>query len=402
MTPSNGADYRHNGSQTTVDELPVAMLSGVRVVEVASYVSGPLATQVLSDLGAEVVKVEPPAGDPMRNFGLRVDGLSAMWVNVNRGKKGVVVNLKDPDGMGQFRQLLATADIFVQNWRPGVAESLGLGDGDLAELNPRLIRVSITGFGATGPSKSRPVFDVLLQAASGLAASEGADGQPSSVRSLIADKTTALFAANACLAALARRNQTGLGCRIEMAMLDVLAYFDFPDLGQDRTFLGEGLQQDLRRGRSPLLRTSDGYVAVSPVSGSQIGAAVTAVGHPEWKNDLKKIDNPTELTNILYDRLEAETQHRPTAEWVAIFEAHDVPAAPVMTIDQHLVDEQVLVNQLYSEGSSPVGPVRQVRYPIRIDGQLLQPPGPAPDLGEHTDEVFAGSWWAPPFVGVTG
>jgi crotonobetainyl-CoA:carnitine CoA-transferase CaiB-like acyl-CoA transferase len=170
-------------------------------------------------------------------------------------------------------------------------------------------------------------------------------------------------------------------------MLDVLAYFDFPDLGQDRTFLDADAPHELRRGRSGLLETSDGFLAVSPVSGRQIGAAVTAVGHPEWKDDLKQIRHPTELTDALYDRLETVTRLQPTAHWLEVFAQHDVPAAAVMTLDEHLDDEQVLVNAIYSNGGSPVGPVRQVRYPARVDGHLLRPAGDAPDLGQHTTEV---------------
>jgi len=377
------ADISGNGS---IDG-GTRLLDGVRVLEVASYVSGPFATQILNDLGAEVIKVEPPTGDPMRTFGLRHQGLSALWVNVNRGKRSMVLDLKQATDMQRFHELVRSADVFVQNWRPGVAESLALGDEVLEALNPRLIRVAITGFGPTGPARSRPVFDVLLQAEAGLARAEGGAGPPIPVRSLIADKTTALFAANACLAALVQRQQTGRGCRIELAMLDVLAYYDFPDLAQDRTFLDADAHQDLQRGRPGLLQTSDGYVAVSPVSGQQIGAAVTAVGHPEWKHDLKPIRNPTELTNALYDRLESVTRHDTTAHWLELFQRHDVPAAAVMTMDEHFADEQVLINELYSQSTSPAGPVRQVRYPARVDGAVLPPRGPAPSLDEHRAQL---------------
>jgi crotonobetainyl-CoA:carnitine CoA-transferase CaiB-like acyl-CoA transferase len=370
-------------------QLGEAPLSGVRVVECASYVSGPMAAQVLADLGAEVIKVEPPRGDPLRTFGLRHRGLSAMWVNINRGKKSVVIDLKADGGANRLRELLITAHVFIQNWRPGVADSLGLGDEALAALNPGLVRVAITGFGTTGPSAAKPVFDILLQAASGLAASEGSDARPTAMRSIIADKTTAVFAANAVLAALVRRATTGRGSRIDLAMLDVLAYFDFPDLGQDRTFLDVDAPNELARGRSGLLETSDGFIAVSPVSGQQIGAAVTAVGHPEWKAELKRVGDPTELTNVLYDLLESETRTRPTAHWVDVFHRNDVPAAAVLTIDEHLADEQVRNNELYWSSPSPAGEVRQVRFPLRLDGLLLDRPGVAPGLGEHSDEVLA-------------
>lgn len=364
-------------------------LTGVRVVEVGSYVSGPLAGLMLSELGATVIKVEPPAGDPMRTFGLRHHGLSALWVNVNHGKQSIAVDLKSDEGRGQMLELAAAADVLIMNWRPGVAESLGLADPVLAGVNPRLIRMVISGFGESGPRMRAPVFDVLLQATTGLAAMEADDAHPTALRSLIADKTTAIFATQAILAALFRRSQTNVGARINLAMLDVMAYFDFPDLCQDRTFLDPEAQRDLRRTRSALLRTEDGFVAISPVSGRQIGNTCAAVGHPEWKDDLKQITEPTALMNELYNRVESVTVTGPTSHWLELFAEYDVPAAQVLDADEHFVDPQVLHNQLYSTSSSPVGPVRRVRHPAIFDGQVMTSRSPAPELGEHTEALLA-------------
>jgi crotonobetainyl-CoA:carnitine CoA-transferase CaiB-like acyl-CoA transferase len=363
-------------------------LDGIRVVEVGSYVSGPWAGLMLAELGADVIKVEPPRGDPMRTFGLRHNGLSALWVNCNNDKQSVVIDLKSAEGHKQMLDLVGDTDILIQNWRPGVAEALNLHSELLQERNPRLIQLVITGFGGTGPRSRTPVFDLLLQATSGLAAMEATDDHPTAVRSLVADKATATFGMQAVLAALFARERTGNGTRIELAMLDVMAYFDFPDLGQDRTFLVPGVRRELRRGRSAILRTADGYLAISPVSGRQIGNTVAAVGHPEWKDDLKQLADPTELMDEVYNRVEKVTVTGPTEQWLRLFEEFDVPAAAVLTPDEHFTDPQVQHNRLYTTTDSPVGPVRRVRYPALFDGQVLGPRHPAPALGQDTEALL--------------
>lgn len=344
-------------------------LDGIRVVEAANYVSGPFAGLALAQLGAEVVKVEPPTGDPLRKFGLTHEGLSALFVNINHGKRCMTLDLKDAGDRAAMLQLLDESDIFLQNWRPGIAESLGLGYEELASRNRGLVYVAVTGFGQDGPKAARPVFDTSIQAVSGLTAYE-AQGAPSMIRSLIADKTTAMMAVQAALGALLLRNRTGVGSRVDLAMLDVMAYFNFPDVGQDRTFLGAPAAV-LPRGRDNIVRTKDGYLAVTPVSGRQLGAAVAAVGRPEWKDDLKAAPSPAALIDRLVELLETVTPERTSAEWEGIFLDHDVPATPLLTVDQHLGDPQTVHNGLYGESDGPVGTVRRVRYPALVDGRPL-------------------------------
>jgi crotonobetainyl-CoA:carnitine CoA-transferase CaiB-like acyl-CoA transferase len=214
---------------------------------------------------------------------------------------------------------------------------------------------------------------------------EADDAHPTALRSLVADKTTAVFATQAILAALFQRCRTNVGTHIDLAMLDVMSYFDFPDLCQDRTFLDPEAPRDLRRTRSALLRTEDGFVAISPVSGRQIGNTCGAVGHPEWKDDLKQITEPTTLMNELYNRVESVTVTAPTSHWLELFAEFDVPAAPVLDADEHFADPQVLHNRVYTTSGSPAGPVRRVRHPAIFDGQILFGRHPAPRLGEHND-----------------
>jgi crotonobetainyl-CoA:carnitine CoA-transferase CaiB-like acyl-CoA transferase len=342
---------------------------------------------MLAQLGAEVTKVEPPGGDPFRNFGIRYNGHSAAWLNTNHGKASVHLDLKKPDGLEALHSHLQTADVFIQNWRPSVAEGLGLGADTLLATYPQLVYVGITGFGDSGPRASVAVFDTIIQAASGLTHLESAGERPSPMRSYVADKITACFATQSVLAALLARTKSGKGARIDLAMLDVLAYFDFPDLCQDRTFLAPAPQQTLARGRSNILKTSDGFVAVAPVSGRQIGAAVTAVGHPEWIPELKSLGSPTLLTNMLYDRLESETIGVSTLEALAMFRKHDVPATEAMTIDRHFSDSQTLHNEIYSSSESPAGPIRRVRYPARLNGRHLPVVVPAPNLAPSSADT---------------
>ena len=348
-----------------------APLAGIRVVEAASYVSVPFAGLALAQLGAEVVKVEPPGGDTFRRFGFRHEGMSAFWANVNQGKRSVFIDLKSEAGRAEIYELLDGADLFFQNWRPGVAATLGLDAATLSSKFPPLIHVAVTGYGDSGPKANRPVFDGLLQAASGMAAAEARNGPPAPTRGFVADKISALFVTQVALAALVARNTSGKGAHIDLAMLDVIGYFDFPDLCQDRTFLPPAPQIDLDGGRSGFLETADGYIAVSPVNGRQVSASLTAVGHPEWKAELKAAPDPTTFLNLLYDRLESVTRSELTARWDEVFLAHDVAAAVVQSIDEHFDDPQTVHNQLYEAVESPAGPMRRVRHPARIDGRFL-------------------------------
>ncbi|WP_417620293.1 CaiB/BaiF CoA transferase family protein [Parasphingorhabdus sp.] len=366
-----------------------AVLSGIRVLDATDWVSGPAAGLALAQLGADVVKIErPERGDPFRNFGLGHQGVSAFWTNINHGKRSVMLNLREEKGLASFRELASAADILIQNWRPGKAEAMGLGDEALAAVNSRLIRVAITGFGPTGPLAKSPAFDGILQARSGIAAAQGRGGRPDGVAMYLIDKLTAVYSTQAILAALIERGTDGPGCRIDVAMLDVAAHFNFPDLFQDRTFMDSAVR--LAPNRSPVICTADGHIVVVPVSGKQIGLTCEAVGHPEWISMLKAIRDPSVLIDTLYERLETVTGQMTTAEALSRFAEKDVPAAPVLDQDAHLVDAQVQHNGTYfiSEDAA-LGPIRRVHYPALFDGKRLDPPMLAPTAGQHNEDVFA-------------
>jgi len=379
---SSGASFGH-------ERAAQRPLQGIRVVEACGYISGPWAATMLADLGAEVVKVEPPGGDPYRSYAHRKDGLSAVWINANRGKKGVTIDLKSAEGVAQLLQLLSMADVFIENWRPGVAASLGLDAGTVASANRRLIRLSITGFGETGPLVNEPAFDALIQGRTGVVASMAVQGNAGPTPFFVADKVTAVFAAQAILAALQGRHTTGTGSHIKLSMLDLMAYFNFPELFYHRTFVDD--TASYRAPSSPVMQTRDGYIVLSPVSGQQLGRTLEVIGHPEWKADFKAIKDPVEMAHQFFLRLQPELRKRGTAEWIAAFKAVDVPVGPVLDADAHLADPQVVHNALYGTLESPVGPVRAVRYPALFDDQPLRPRGGAPALGEHNRELLGNS-----------
>jgi len=362
-------------------------LAGIVVVETSSFLTGPFASLMLGDLGADVIKVEPPGGDGFRKFGHGKDGFGASWTNANRGKRSIVIDLKTQDGVQRFKKLVAGADVLVENWRPRVAASLGLGHDVLSEINPRLIRLSITGFGDTGPLADAPAFDSLIQGRTGLVAAEGRNGQPEVTPFNMVDKITGTFGAQAVLAALYDRERTGRGALVRLPMLDVMGYFNFPDMFQHRTF--EGDESGWKPPQSQVLKTSDGHVVISPANGAQMSKTLNAIDRPEWKEDFKRMPDPVLMAEAFFQRVGEVVRQRDTAYWLARFGAMDVPAAPVFEFDEFLGDAQVANNRIYEMIDSPVGKIRAARYPASFDGQLLRPRRGPPRIGEHDRDVVA-------------
>jgi crotonobetainyl-CoA:carnitine CoA-transferase CaiB-like acyl-CoA transferase len=361
-------------------------LEGIRVVEAAAFVTGPYAAMMLADMGADVVKVEPPAGDPLRGFGRRVAGLSVNFVNTNRNKSALACDLRTEAGRSAFLGLLGDADMLVTNWRPGVAEDFGLDADFVRRSFPKLVWVRITGYGPDGPLASTPVFDSLIQARSGMMVAQG-DNAPRPVWSWIVDKVTAAFAAQTGLAALVRRHMTGVGSIVDISMLDSFAYFNFPDLMTERTILSERDRPAVNsqnRGVRPV-QTKDGWLMVNPVRGVQLKRALEAFGRAESVAELKTLDNSA-ATHRFFVIVEEAAVARTTAEWLEILAEYDVPAAPVFDFDAHLADAQVVHNGTYSEISDPrFGPIRQPRFPARFDtGEVGI--RPAPDLDRPRSE----------------
>lgn len=337
-------------------------LTGVRVVEAATFISGPFAALMLQDLGADVVKVEAPDGDPTYRFGVTHHGVGAMAFNVNRGKRSERIDLKAPEGRLRIHELLADADVFIHNWRPGVAQRLGLEPARVCQRFPALVYIAVTGFGDDGPRAGGPVFDSLLQAACGLAAYEGDDGVPRLARSYLADKVAATFATQAALTGLLQRRETGRGCAHEISMLDAMAYFNFPDAFQHRTFVNH--QPELAAERNRPVHTADGWVVVAPVRGAQIAATAAALGHPEWVADLRSEPTAAASVEKLLRLMEPVVSSMTTAECCQLLVDADVPVERVHDLDEHLTNPQVEHRGLYRIIDGPVGPARMVRHPM--------------------------------------
>jgi crotonobetainyl-CoA:carnitine CoA-transferase CaiB-like acyl-CoA transferase len=371
-------------------------LSGYRIVDLTAVVSGPLATMLLADQGADVIKIENPAGgDFTRAVSNRRGGFSASFLNNNRNKRSVAIDLKDERGLGIVKRLVAGADVLVQNFRPGVVERMGLGEEQVHEIAPRLVYVSISGFGDRGPYAGMAVYDPLIQALSGLTTIQaGSDeARPRLVRTIVPDKVTGLMGAQAITAALLARERTGRGQHVRLSMLDsVIAFLWHSDMGS-QTFVGAELpQQEAQSFIDLIYETADGYVSVAAFRRADWVKLARACDHPEW------IDDPRFLTSEglelhKLERLDLTQQalrERTSAEWIERLEAHDVPCAPVLTRRDMIRHPQVIANGILVETDHPrAGRLRQAGTPVRFSATPSEHRRGGPELGGHTREVLA-------------
>lgn len=353
-------------------------LSGVRVVDAASYVSGPFAALMLADLGADVLRVEPPRGDPYRRFGPQRDGTGTIFRAVNRNKRSVFLDLKEPDGITELERILDDTDVLVTNWRPGVAEGFGLERDRVRARWPRLVWARVSGYGQSGPMSSLPAFDSILQARVGLASVVG--DEPQLLPAYVADKVTASFVAQSVLAALVQRGRTGEGAVIDVAMLDAFAYFDVPDLFADHERVDDDGGHVGRMLAAPrTLPTADGWVVLAPVSGRQIKRALAAAGLESAIDELKAIPDVAASSHRFFELFGDHLRTRTTDEWMRIFAEADVPASAVLTKAEHLADPQVAHNGVYRVVDEPgVGPVRRLRHPALFNGEPVDTDDLAP------------------------
>jgi len=371
-------------------------LSGIRIVDTTSYIAGPLATMVLADQGAEVIKVEPPGtGDVLRFLGSLRGGMSAFFATSNHSKRSLVLNLKHEPAKAILRELVATADVFVQNYRPGVVERLGIDYEALRKRKPDLIYASLSGFGESGPYANRPVFDNVIQALSGMATAQtnAATGEPDMIRHIVCDKATALTAAQAITAAIVARERQGVGQHLRLSMLDASLSFFWPDGMMDDTYLGEGvlsmppLAQNYRT-----VATKDGYLTVTAITDDQFQRACRAMGRADLAEDPRYRTLPDRITNLkeLVDELTGLIATRTTAEWCERFEKEEVPHAPVLRLDELCSDPQIVANETIVESEHPTaGRMREPRPAARFERTPAAISRPAPTLGQHTDELLA-------------
>lgn len=371
----------------------VGPLEGVRVIEVGNYVSGPYAGQMLVDLGAEVIKVEaPPEGDLFRHFGRPSTPISPLFANCNRGKRSISLDLKQPGSVERLLGLVAKTDIWICNWRTGAADRLGLSDGVLESTNERLIRIYVTGYGSKGPNTDNPVFDNIVQAASGLSQATARDKIPQVQPGFPIDKITAMMAAQSALAALYARSQSGRGERIDISMLSAASYINFLELFANRTFVDNAPEdpQNYHALSSRFLPAKDGWLAVTPVSGQAIRRACEAVGHPEWVAEIRQAPGQTQVQSRFFELFETVLPTQTTAHWLRVFAEHDIPASLCLTMDDHIDDPQVKTQEIYRTTHWPgIGEVRTVRYPADFASVgRIGSVDPPPALGQDNDELL--------------
>lgn len=371
-------------------------LHGYRIIDVTSMISGPLATQILADQGADVLKVEnPDGGDHTRAAPNRRGGLSALFLNSNRNKRSVAVNLRHERGRAVLMRFVSRADVFVQNFRPGVAERMGLGEDAIRAVAPTIVYVSISGFGERGPMAAKPVYDPLIQAFSGLATVQAGsdDARPRLVRTILPDKLTAITAAQAITAALAARERTGEGQHVRLSMLDAVIAFLWGSDMASQTFVGGELPQAEAASFVDLIyETSDGYLSVAVQTDREWQALARALERPEWLAD-ERFRTPALRQDNIDARL-ALTQEvlctRRSAEWLERLEAEGVPCAPVLTRAEVIRHPQILENETVCEIDHPrAGRLRQARPAARFSRTPCSIRSGAPRLGEHTAGVLA-------------
>ncbi|NOT53847.1 MAG: CoA transferase [Deltaproteobacteria bacterium] len=368
-------------------------LAGYRIIDATQMISGPMATMVLADQGADVIKIEPPGiGDLTRALG-GSRGMSPTFTVVNRNKRSVVLNLKEAQGLAILKQLVATADLFVQNFRPGVVEQMGIGEADLRQIKPNLVYVSISGFGESGPYVHKRVYDPVIQALSGLASIQAdASGRPHMMRLIVPDKVTALTAAQAMTAALLARERTGEGQHVRLAMLDAVVAFLWPEAMASHTFVNTKDVVVRPQVRDLVFETADGYITVGVVSDAEWRGLTTALEHPEWLEDAR-FKTPAGRVKYANVRLEMTAEvltTRTSAEWLARLDAEQVPCAPVLRREDLFTDPQIAANHLIVESEHPtVGRMRQPRPAARFEKTPAELRSPAPLLGEHTEAVLA-------------
>ena len=377
-------------------------LDGVRILDLSNMISGPLGAMILADQGADVIKVESPSGDATRALATRRAGFSASFLNNNRNKRSIVLDLKQPPGKAALKRLMATADVVLQNFRPGVVERLGIGYDDARAVKPDIIYASISGFGETGPYAHKPVFDPLVQSLSGLTTVQAGsdDVRPALVRTIVPDKLTSFTIAQAVSAALFARERTGKGQHIRLSMLDAVVHFLWSSDMGGHTFVGDELETETAQSFIDLIyETSDGYISVAAFRRVDWEKLADAVGHPEWKTDERFLTSAG-LEDFKNDRL-VMTQKallgRTSAEWSDRLTEYDVPHAPVMTRGEMIRHPQIQANELVVEHQHPdAGTLRQTRSPARFGGTPAEYRSGGPRLGQHTVQVLSEAGFSKP------
>jgi crotonobetainyl-CoA:carnitine CoA-transferase CaiB-like acyl-CoA transferase len=367
-------------------------IEGIRVVDFSTVVSGPVATQALGDLGAEVIKVEAPIGDFSRLAGGEPHaGLTGFFVANNRNKRSIVLDLKQPAAVEVARDLAASADVVLENFRPGVADRIGIGYEALRRRNARLIYVAISGFGPDGPYAPLPAYDHIIQALTGFMYTQGADDEPRMIQCVAADKLAGVYAANAVLAALLARERTGDGQRVDVPMLDVYASYILSEAMGPRAFV-DAPRPPMGAPLFRTFRTADGWVAGIVTRDEQLHALCRALARPDIAEDERFATLAQRFQHLdeFYAVLEEALRTHPTEAFVARAREEGAPFAPVLDVEASLRDPQFVHNGTVEvHAVKDAGPVRFLRPPLRFEKTPARIRRPPPRLAENTDEILA-------------
>lgn len=368
-------------------------LEGVCVLEFSTMITASFAAMQMSEQGARVIKVEPlNAGDPLRYIGASKGGISSLFANCNRGKEAIRVDIKSDAGRAIIHDIVPSVDVVIHNFRPGVMDKLGLGSDTLRAINPRLIYTAISGFGNTGPKRDAPAYDPIIQAQSGITATQGKN-EPAFFRTLICDKITAYTACQAVTSALYLREKTGEGQHIDLSMLDAGLFFIFPDGFQNHTLLDEDVapQPLLIDILYDLIVTRDGAVTISAGTADQQMRSLIAMGMEHLLAD-ERFDSTEKLfanIGLFKSLVAAEYLKYTTDEIIAKMQQADVPCARCLDRDEVLAQEQLQANGSIEVIDHPLmGSMRIVKAPPRFGGEVLEPGSPSPDHGQHTRGVL--------------
>lgn len=380
---------------------PQGPLSGIRVLDLTVIMAGPIATMMLADQGADVIKIEPPQGDLLRKLGHQYRGMSGSFQSCNRSKRSLCVDIKSKAGLEVVRKLVATADVLVQNYRPGAIERMGLGEDAVRAIRPNIIFVSMSGFGESGPYAHQRVYDPVIQAISGLAdiQRDRETGQPRMVRTVIADKTTALAAAQAISAALFARERTGKGQHIRLSMFDTMVAYLWPEASSSLSFVGNERDPAVgQMGRELVFATRDGHITAGAVSDAEWQGMCRAFGREDLLDDPRFATAAARSENMMARR---QVMSAEIAKWdrdaiLARLDAEGVPSAPVLARTEVIEHAQAINNAIIETIDDPdIGPIRQPRPAARFSETPSRIRGAAPALGAHNGDILTELGYSP-------
>lgn len=376
---------------------PTGPLAGVRVLELSQIMAGPTCGLMLADMGADVIKIEKlPKGDDSRGYqDPQINGVSAPFLILNRNKRGMGLDLKNPKGADVLKRMVAKADVLTENYRRGTMEKLGVGYDVLKTVNPGLIYAVVSGYGRTGPLADKGGFDLIAQGFGGLMSITGhPGGPPAKTGNPVSDINAGILSCVGVLAALIERGKSGRGQIVDTSLMEAAMQQTY---WQAAMFFATGISAGPGGSAHPLtapyqaFKTANGYLNIGGANQANWERVAETLGHPEWKTDPRFENNTIRLANreVLERLIEAELIHKTTAEWIAVFDKTGVPAGPVHTIEEALTHPQALAREMVVESVHPqAGLVKGVGFPVKFSEQPRTAATPAPGLGQHTVQVL--------------